>query len=269
MIKKNNFPHVRIIEHRGKSVGGDVIDLIRNHCPWPRSSDSPIELRWGQQTGFPSDKDIVIFDCGYFSREYKDGQNRHFRISINELHPTNLPPAPGDRFEKLNLELEDLFDPDGHVLLVGRGGKTRRAQSGKHNDWEQLAYKKIMKALPEAKVIYRPKKNTIDKIKGAKLAPASMSIRELCKGCSLIYTQRSNVGNEGLLYGIPVVTEGGPAGDVCQNTITPGMEPLPHDVRLDFLQRLAYWQWSFDEMRNGEIWPWLLEQIEARSKLKR
>lgn len=260
------FPDVEIIDHKGLSVGIDVISAIKKG--WPKNSvkNASIIFRWGQKTLFPDDKNIVIFDCGYFSREYSEKRNRHFRLSINETHPTKLPPAPGDRWQKHGIQLEDLFDPNGHVLLIGRGGKTRKAQGIKGENWEQDAFKKIMKILPESKVIYRPKKNTADRIKGAKLASPQSTIRDLCQGCSLIYTQRSNVGNEGLVYGIPVVTEGGPAADICSNRITPGMEPLSHDMRLEFLHRLAYWQWSYEEIERGDIWPWLLDQIKLRSK---
>lgn len=260
------LPTINLIDFPGNSIGKDVTEIIRQSYSGGFSNNSKIIFRWGQNTSLNQDSDIVIFDCGYFLREYSDKQNRHFRLSINEYHPKNLPPADGDRWDKLGIQLEDLYNPSGHIILVGRGRKTRRQQGGLAPTWEKEAYKKLRTVYPDRKIIYRPKKME-EKIRGCK-TDYQTPIRDLCKGAALIYTQRSNIGNEGIVYGIPVITEDGPASDICANNLFHEIYPLPFETRLDFLQRLAYWQWSLYEMKCGEPWPWIIQQVKIRTRLK-
>ncbi len=263
-----NYPDAHIAPYKGVTVGGDVTKILRDTYPGNIDPEADLVIRWGQNTDIPRDKDIVIFDCGYFHRENSDRLNRHFRFSINEYHPKNLPEAPPDRWLKLGIELENLYNPEGHIILVGRGRKTRIQQGSSRPVWEQQAYEKIRSVFPKRKIIYRPKKMPHERIRGTK-TDCDKSIRDLCKGASLIYTQRSNIGNEGILYGIPVISEDGPATDVCWRKIDDPLLPLPMDLSLRFLEKLAYWQWSLNEMMAGEIWPWLLSQVQQRSKIGR
>lgn len=256
------YPKVRLEFDRGMSRAcRSMLNLLQCY-PGGFSPTSDIILRWGQNTTLQPGRTTVIFDCGYFKRNLSDGDDRHFRLSINEYHPTRLPPAPSDRWDSLGLELEDLWNREGHILLIGRGGKTRKKQGARNGGWEQQALSRIRRVYPERRVVYRPKKSD-EKINGASTDSKS-TIRRLCHGASLIYTQWSNVGNEGMLYGIPVVSEGGPMSDVCPSKVREGQEPLPREKRYDYLCRLAYWQWSIREIREGLIWPWLMRQIEDR-----
>lgn len=257
-----NYPKIKL-EHSGFTrIGRNFTQMLKKSYPGGFSDDSDIVLRWGQNTTLDPNKKTVIFDCGYFHRNHSDGENRHFRLSINEYHPTNLPPEKGDRWDRLRIRTEDFYDPSGHVLLIGRGGKTKKQQGKESADWEQRTVKKIQSLLPSKKIIYRPKKNPSDTLEGT-ITDGESGIKKLCMGCSLIYTQWSNVGNEGILYGVPVVTEGGPASDVCPSRIEDSNGPLSNETRMDFLHRLAYWQWSIKEIKEGAMWPWLMRQIET------
>jgi len=255
------FPAVNFIHSSATRSGRKLTQVIENCYPGRISSDSNIDFRWGQNTKLDLSRTTVIFDCGYFYRRLQDRENRHYRISINEFHPTNLPDAPRDRWESLGLKLYSRFDPKGPIILVGRGGKTKRQNGG--IDWETKALRKIRKVYPGKKVIYRPKvrrRQRATNLPGCVLDYAS-TIEKLCDGASLVVTQWSNIGNEALRFGIPVVTEGGPASDICPNEIKLNQEPFSIQYREKYFHRLAYWQWSIREFKEGKVWPWLFEQI--------
>lgn len=243
----------------------DVIRALKKSWPGEVSESSDLILRWGQNTPLTPGKTLVIFDMGYFGRNAKDPNDRHFRLSINEYHPTRLPSAPADRWELLGLDLKDYFDPDGHILLIGTGKKARIKNTGSAKPiWSTKALKKLQDTYPGKTIVYRPKINTPGESFPGIVTDYDSSIEDLCRGCSLVYTEHSNVGNEALRYGLPVVTEGGPASDICPSELPEDPRPLPERTREDFLHRLAYWQWSINEIRRGDMWPWLFEQIEAR-----
>jgi hypothetical protein len=242
-------------------LGGELVDIIQRNYPGGFSAKSNISLRWGQDTDLPPDRTTVIFDLGYFLREKKNRGRMHYRVSINELHPTRLPEASPERWDSLRIKLENLHDPDGHILLVGRGRKTRRKDGSYSPLWESEQIDKIKLRFPDRKIIYRPKKMPDEKLRGA-VTDGTSSIRDLCRGCAVVVSHSSNVANEAILYGIPAVAVGGPASDVCSAELP--AKHLGEAIRLDYLRRLAWWQWSVDEIRSGAIWPWLMNQIELR-----
>lgn len=256
-----------IVNGSTQGTAAKIISAIEKSWPGEIGEDERLVLRWGQNTKLNPKKDTVIFDMGYFGRDSKDPLKRHFRLSINEYHPTNLPPAQGDRWDKLGLEMKDYFDDAGHILLIGTGRKARIKNTGSAAPiWSTAALKRLKEKYPNKKIIYRPKKNTPGESFEGIVTDYNTSIEDLCKGCSLIYTEHSNVGNEGILYGIPVVTEGGPASDVCPSILPDNPIPLEKDIRLDYLHRIAYWNWSLGEIKKGKLWPWLLNEIERRRK---
>lgn len=252
------LPPVRLDLCRCAKVGREVVEAIQKYYPGGFSDESKVVFRWGQDTRLPKSENTVIFDCGYFRRERGLRGGMHFRVSINEYHPTKLPAAKAARWNKLNLELKNYYDPNGHALLAGRGRKTRIKSGTSKPDWEIEAIKKIKAAYPGKKIIYRPKKMPRESLPGT-TSDSFSSIEDLCRGCALVYAHSSNVANEAILYGVPAFAEGGPAADVCTG------QPMTEAERLDFLHRLAWWQWSVDEVRRGDIWPWLFKQIKARS----
>lgn len=247
------------------NAGYKFLSSVAKLFPGEITRSANIRIRWGQNTNIVPGETVVIFDCGYFNREKNFGHDRQFRLSINEYHPTRLPEAPGDRWGRLRISAQNLHDPHGHILLVGRGRKTRIRFGCCSPDWEMEAIQKLKAHYPGRKIIYRPKKNPRERIDGAETNGTS-SIPELLKGCSLVYTQASNVGNEAVMYGIPVVTEGGPASDYCPTNIIPNIKPLREAERIDFLHRLAYWQWSINDIKSGAFWPWLFAEIERRAE---
>ncbi|MCK5446242.1 MAG: hypothetical protein KAI73_11515, partial [Rhodospirillaceae bacterium] len=62
------YPPVHFDGNFCSPTGRRFLDMIRQSYPGPVRPDASIVLRWGQRTGFPIDKTIVIFDLGYFRR---------------------------------------------------------------------------------------------------------------------------------------------------------------------------------------------------------
>jgi hypothetical protein len=72
-------------------------------------------------------------------------------------------------------------------------------------------------------------------------------------GASLVICRHSNAAIEACIAGVPVECSGGAAHWLYSRTPRPTTEE-----RLDFLYRLAWWQWRFIEMKSA--WLFLMKK---------
>jgi hypothetical protein len=141
--------------------------------------------------------------------------------------------------------LREDHDPRGPILLVGLGRKSRLYLNAPHWERDQLA--RLRFEFPGSRIIYRPKPDN-----GRNSYPVldcetnvETGIEQLLKGAALVVCRHSNVGVDAVIAGVPVRTEDGAAAWLNDKPFTP-------EVRLEFLRRLAWWQWSPNEAR--EAW---------------
>jgi hypothetical protein len=152
----------------------------------------------------------------------------------------------------------DLYRPDGHVLVIGTGRKTR-----KYLDvlgWEENALLDASRRFPGRRIVYRPKPLGLKIRQTAKPDPVeweyrseNTSINSALKGASLVICRHSNVAVDACMAGIPVECSGGAAHWLYSRVPIPTMQE-----RLDFLYRLAWWQWRFFEMKSA--WQFLVKK---------
>src|SRR5690606_31042250 len=91
---------------------------------------------------------------------------------------------------------------------------------------------------PGRKVIFRPKRR--DDMKLPCKTDGETPIAELLRGSSLVVCRHSNVAVDAAIAGVPFECEDGAAAWLQAR-------PYTAENRLDFLRRLAHWQYRPDE----------------------
>lgn len=176
---------------------------------------------------------VVAWDFGYWQRD------SHYRLSIDADHPAVLPTVPNEaRFAASSIMLRNDYNAAGPIVLVGMGAKSRKALGYEGTQWERETYATVRQAYPQAAIVYRPKK---PEPFGA--CPQVMgSIENVLRGARLVVCRHSNVAIDACIAGVPVVCSHGAAAMLYGSDVA---QPRAVTVaqRLDFLQRLAWWQW--------------------------
>lgn len=187
----------------------------------------------------------LLWDLGYFGRKKATG---FLRASIDRDHPQALldrtPPDPM-RWERHGIALREDADAAGPILLVGLGRKSR--QYLHEADWERSTLRTLMQRFPGRAVLHRPKPNHEGPLLPCE-RDATTPIEELLRRCSLVVCRHSNVAVDAAIAGVPFEAEDGAATWLAQRPFTP-------EHRLDFLRRLAWWQWRSDEA--PEAWAFV------------
>jgi hypothetical protein len=85
---------------------------------------------------------------------------------------------------------------------------------------------------------------------------AGGDIKDVLRGCSLVVCRHSNVAIDACVAGVPVDCEGGAALALYAEHPQPTREH-----RVQFLQRLSWWQWRPSEARDA--WQFVNRMIEC------
>jgi hypothetical protein len=186
---------------------------------------------------------VLIWDMGYFKRgKLTEG---YLRGCINDDHPQrllDLAPADASRWKALGIELQELADPNGPVILVGLSNKYRTYMG--IAKWELKMHETLKKRFPSNRIIFRPKKRSIP-LQIVCNTDVREDIFDVLRGAALVVTHHSNVAVDATIVGVPFETEDGAA-------IWLAKRPFTIANRLEFLQRLAWFQWRVDEA--DEAW---------------
>ena len=183
---------------------------------------------------------VLMWDLGYFGRTPEE-KARYARLSLDDLHPwRHFSATPNDptRWQAHGISLREDSDPDGPVIVIGMGRKSREQLL--EYQWEVNRVREAKARFPKRKVIYRPKRR--ESFGGVSVAPEG-SIESALKGASLVICRHSNVAIDACIAGVPVECEDGAAYWLYRDNPNPTV-----DERLDFLHRLAHWQYRLDEM---------------------
>jgi hypothetical protein len=201
----------------------------------------------------------IMWDFGYIAKKKPTG---YMRVSLDSDHPQqyfDLTAADPRRFDALNVRLRDDCDPAGPVILVALTQKTRQYLGPRYANWDDQKLAELKRRYPDRKIIYRPKPK---KRLGARQKPGfacddASPIESLLRGASLVVCRHSNVAVDAVIAGVPVECEEGAAMWLKGKPYTP-------ENRLDFLRRLAWWQWRSDEAR--EAWAFITGMIRATAR---
>jgi hypothetical protein len=194
-------------------------------------------------THLASGQPALCWDVGYWGKT--------FRCAWNAQHPLALPEGDASRWDSQGIALRDDYDPEGPIVLVGLGPKSRYMGP----TWEQDALQRIRAAYPGRRVLYRPKPRR-DYVQLPVDTDWTSPIESVLRGAALVVTRHSNVGVDACIAGIPCVAEMGAPALLYGNDLTTPRRPSPAE-RLDFLRRLAWLNWQDSEAQGDQLWPWI------------
>lgn len=193
---------------------------------------------------------VLMWDLGYVDRNKGGG---HLRMSIDSDHPQQwlgVTPDDPSRWDRLRIGLQECANPDGPIVLVGLGRKSRAYLN--LPNWERDAYRRLKLRFPGRRIVLRPKGRSIVNLPCP--TDATTPIEELLKGASLVVCRHSNVAVDAAIAGVPFEAEDGAAMWLQQHDFTPGN-------RLEFLRRLGWWQWRTAEA--AQAWAFAKQVVNT------
>jgi hypothetical protein len=246
---------IEILIPEGKMVdrAAELLSALRSTFPQARVTskyEGMSDWLWLYGVGAP-DRDkarkhqvkngrhVWLWDLGYFDRR------NHMRCSIDHDHPQNwLDRTPLDtaRWNSLGVKLREDCDPTGHILLIGLGRKSRAYLH--EEEWERLRLITLRNRFPNSEIIYRPKPGSGPPINLGCSMDATSTIEQLLKGCALVSCRHSNVACDAAVAGVPFECDDGAA-------MWLQAKPFTVENRLEFLRRLAWWQWKPSEVKQA------------------
>lgn len=174
---------------------------------------------------------VLLWDFGYWDREKITG---HMRMSIDHDHPQDwLDRTPLDASRAVPVLREDA-DPAGPIVLIGLGRKSRKYLNALY--WERRAHADLVRRFPGRRIIFKPKPGDPTRVP-CEMVPADTPIEELLKGASLLVCRHSNCAVDAVIAGVEFEAEDGAAMWLQARGFT-------RANRLEFLQRLAWWQYK-------------------------
>ena len=198
---------------------------------------------------------LIGWDLSYWARD------DYMRCTVDHLHPWRLiRDMPPERWDSFGIPLREDADPNGPIVLIGMGRKSRAQFAMADRNWEKKALRDIQSAYPGRKIVYKPKRQE-EGLVGC--VTVNGPIEEALVGAALVVCRHSNVAVDACMAGVPVVCEDGAAkvlyGEDIRNPVNPSAAQ-----RLRFLRNLAYWQWKPAEA--VEAWKFLLEVCGLREE---
>lgn len=196
----------------------------------------------------------VAFDIGYWDREI---ERRKFRVAINGFHSPQLVMRTRNdpiRWAQSGLEVVDAWNPDRPILLIGNAPKSNAVGA---SGWTQAKAREIREVFPGRELFYRPKpkRPREDGVEWDGLSECP--IEDALLNASLVVCRHSNVAVDACRMGVPVVCDDGAAAAIYPQALTEYKNQPTLDVRMDFLHRLAWWQWTPAECEGPVFWDWL------------
>ncbi len=215
--------------------------------------DADLYVFWGARraaTMTALDRDWICLEHGFFG----DRINKFCSISLNGVHgmsekvtPEN---SPADRWLKHGVLIADWQDnPDGYVLLCQQVPNDA-SLVGMPENW----YEDITK---EAEQVFgRPVKIRPHPAKGQ----PPTGLKEDLAGAFCNISWSSNTGVDGLIAGVPTFAYGPCSMVKGFNDLNKGLQ---YPDRSQWLNDLAYRQWTQEELAHGDCWDMLRGLVEC------
>lgn len=194
---------------------------------------------------------VFVIDYGYVRRtnHAHDWKTGHWQVSLNGLGVLPAFDCPPDRFEALGVSIKAKGgDPKGYTLLCVQtpGDMSHGMNRDALRAWcHEQDYPNL---------VIRPHP-LFDEDYGLLRCDAE-SLDEALAGARLMVTANSNAGHDALLAGVPVLgTHKAPWSELA-GQVVPSVQ-----ARQAYFNRVAYGQWTWDEMRTGEPQRFLVEHV--------
>jgi hypothetical protein len=216
---------------------------------------------------------VLVTDMGYVRRDLG-----YHQLGLGGLGWLPRGPCSPDRWDELSV---DLVAPGGgdYVLITGQkplDGSHYMSEAGLANMYQAWVDK--IRRFTDRQIVFRPHPRAPDmRIQGAELdVPTDTKnggLAEAIAGAWAVITFNSTSGTDALLAGVPVFCRPGAQYSRLANThLTPRLGGWLADIEepffpdraqlLDHFHRLAYAQWTVEEMKAGTGLDYVLENLE-------
>lgn len=230
---------------------------------------SKVKISWPRGEIFrrqrENKKDVIVLETGYINRG--DGENHHYAAGFNGLNGRadfRNKDMPDHRAMKLRRDFGMRClawrESGKHILLCGQ---VPWDASVDHIHYEMWLYDiaRQLQGYTKRPIRFRPHPlANIPSPKGCK-PTEHVSIFDDFEDCWAVVTFNSNSGVEALMHGIPVVAldAGAMYYHLAEHWVSKVDSPYTpnNEERAQWLNNLAFCQWTLDEMSNGEAWQHL------------
>ena len=188
----------------------------------------------------------IVIDYGYMNRVFGvDTWNTgHWQVGLNRLGW--IPPfsCPDDRFNSLGVQLKKPHEGD-YILVCGQhvGDPSHGLDAAGISSW---ATKAIAELKGDKPVLWRPHPDSPDVVAEGYDGISSGAIE--WDKVHAVRCINSNIGHEAIINGVQAICDDAPYKDITD--------------RKDYFSRLAYAQWTLEEMRQGKAWEFISNSIE-------
>jgi len=279
---RNNPEHIRALESFASGVNATAgdraqvqpLELYKNSskydvCVVFGVRKNSVQESWSRGVVIDKEhkagKDVVILEKGYIHR------HKYYSAGLNGINGAALFSnygVPSDRFEKLNTPLVPWsINDDGYVLLIGQVPWDASVQYLDHRLWLRDTVK-VIREYTDRLIVFRPHPlalKAIPSLEGTVLT--NNSLEQDLQNAFVVVTHNSNVGVDAALAGVPVFCSD--PGSMVYPYAAGGLwtikTPSMWD-RTDWANRIAYAQWSFEEMASGAPWQRLKNIIVKRQE---
>jgi hypothetical protein len=212
----------------------------------------------------PNAPPLVIVEYGYIGRATNpdDAGGKTWQVSIDALGWVPKYPCSAKRFERLGVPIEPLRPEDDDKPIIVIGDHPGFADSvddfrwPEFRHWAETALHEMRKHTAR-RVFWRPHPRQqigIPGFSGLSMGPIDWREQWAC----VVYN--SNSGNEALIKGCPVFTDGWAGYREVSNTDLSAIEAPKLPDREDYFHRLAHAQWFLDEIERGEPFAEYIEK---------
>lgn len=257
-FSQGNLRHHLVYEavrHAIKRLGWTQTDVIQADLAvcWGLNEAHQRLVSHFKQGGRPA----LVIDFPYWNRRgLREIQSASYKISLNGIHPNDYLDAGfggAGRYAKSGGMLIRPWKKGGnYILLAGMGPKGSKMYGYKHGFWDARAAE-IIRQHSDCPIIYRAKPS--DKappyLEKVRIDDASKPIERLYGAAAAVVTHHGNSGIEALQRGIPVFCNDGPARLLGCDDLRRINDPVFPEGRVAFFEKLAWWQWTFDEICKG------------------
>ncbi|AEP08895.1 hypothetical protein MICA_558 [Micavibrio aeruginosavorus ARL-13] len=197
-------------------------------------------------------KPVIVIDYGYMSRVsgIKTWATGHWQVGLNRLGWVPPFQCLSDRLDRLGIFFKPQHDGE-YVLVCGQhvGDPSHGLDADGISAW---ATREIAKAKGARPVLWRPHPDSPDVNAtghdGISSGPIDWA------SVHAVHCINSNVGHEAIINGVRVICE--PSAPYAELPMAPSEEQ-----KRVYFSRLAYSQWTLDEMRSGEAIEFIINAI--------
>lgn len=196
----------------------------------------------------------LIIERGFLRRD------RYFMVGwdgLNGRADFSNANSPSDRWEELNIEVKPWRTSGDHIVLSGQVPWDASVQHTDHITWCQNTAK-TLERMTQRPIIFRPhpcQPSAIDMSSTQVRYSRAATLQEDLQNAWALITFNSNSGVEGAIQGCPVFAfdPGSMATGVANRHLKKVEQPHMPD-RKQWLNDLAYTQWTTTEMEQGLAW---------------